>query len=112
MAALDRRPPSLVCGAPTLGAALPRLPCELVATGSCGPCRMSDPSNRASEAELLAQAAAAGIHRLAIPTPFQVGRVNAYLIEDSPLTLVDSGPNSGKALDELELALRALGHSI
>jgi glyoxylase-like metal-dependent hydrolase (beta-lactamase superfamily II) len=47
----------------------------------------------------------AGIYRLAIPTPFQVGRVNAYLIEDSPLTLIDSGPNSAKALDELEQAL-------
>jgi len=64
------------------------------------------------EQELLAQAAEAGIHRLAIPTPFQVGRVNAYLIEDSPLTLVDSGPNSGKALDELEQALAARGHAI
>jgi hypothetical protein len=38
-------------------------------------------------------AADAGIHRLAIPTPFAVGRVNTYLIEDDPLTLVDSGPN-------------------
>jgi len=64
------------------------------------------------EGELLARAAAAGIHRLAIPTPFQVGRVNAYLIEDSPLTLIDSGPNSGKALDELERALRDHGHEI
>jgi glyoxylase-like metal-dependent hydrolase (beta-lactamase superfamily II) len=54
----------------------------------------------------------AGIHRLAIPTPFQVGRVNAYLIEDSPLTLVDSGPNSAKALDELEQALAARGHAV
>jgi glyoxylase-like metal-dependent hydrolase (beta-lactamase superfamily II) len=70
---------------------------------------MSDPTQ---EAELLAQAAEAGIHRLAIPTPFQVGRVNAYLIEDSPLTLIDSGPNSGKALDELEQALAAHGHAI
>jgi glyoxylase-like metal-dependent hydrolase (beta-lactamase superfamily II) len=60
----------------------------------------------------LASAAQAGIHRLAIPTPFQVGRVNAYLIEDSPLTLVDSGPNSAKALDELEQALSARGHAI
>jgi glyoxylase-like metal-dependent hydrolase (beta-lactamase superfamily II) len=64
------------------------------------------------ERELLDAAAQAGIHRLAIPTPFQVGRVNAYLIEDSPLTLVDSGPNSGKALDELEQALAAHGHRI
>jgi glyoxylase-like metal-dependent hydrolase (beta-lactamase superfamily II) len=61
---------------------------------------------------MLARAAEQGIHRLAIPTPFQVGRVNAYLIEDSPLTLVDSGPNSGKALDELEQALAAHGRSI
>jgi len=60
----------------------------------------------------LERAAAAGIHRLAIPTPFAVGRVNTYLIEDDPLTLVDSGPNSGKALDELERALAARGHAI
>jgi glyoxylase-like metal-dependent hydrolase (beta-lactamase superfamily II) len=52
------------------------------------------------------------IHRLQIPTPFQVGRVNTYLIEDEPLTLVDSGPNSGKALDELERALAAHGRRI
>ncbi len=57
-------------------------------------------------------AAAQGIHCLAVPTPFAVGRVNAYLIEDEPLTLVDSGPNSAKALDELELALAARGHRI
>jgi glyoxylase-like metal-dependent hydrolase (beta-lactamase superfamily II) len=62
--------------------------------------------------EALALAGRAGIHRLAIPTPFQVGRVNAYLIEDSPLTLVDSGPNSAKALDELEQALAAHGHAV
>jgi glyoxylase-like metal-dependent hydrolase (beta-lactamase superfamily II) len=58
------------------------------------------------------RAAAAGIHRLAVPTPFAVGRVNAYLIEDEPLTLIDSGPNSAKALDELEQALAAHGHAI
>jgi glyoxylase-like metal-dependent hydrolase (beta-lactamase superfamily II) len=52
------------------------------------------------------------IHTLKIPTPFAVGRVNCYLIEDEPLTLVDSGPNSGKALDELESQLTALGRSI
>jgi glyoxylase-like metal-dependent hydrolase (beta-lactamase superfamily II) len=53
-----------------------------------------------------------GIHCLPIPTPFAVGRVNCYLIEDDPLTLVDTGPNSGKALDELDVALRARGHRI
>jgi len=65
-----------------------------------------------TEQEALAEAAAAGIHRLAVPTPFMVGRVNAYLIEDSPLTLVDSGPNSAKALDELEQQLHARGHAV
>jgi glyoxylase-like metal-dependent hydrolase (beta-lactamase superfamily II) len=59
-----------------------------------------------------AAAAAAGIHRLAVPTPFAVGRVNCYLIEDDPLTLIDTGPNSGKSLDELERALAAHGRTI
>ncbi len=60
----------------------------------------------------LAEAASAGIHCMPIPTPFLVGRVNCYLIEDDPLTLVDTGPNSGKALDELERALAELGHRV
>ena len=62
--------------------------------------------------EALEQAALAGIHCLRIPTPFAVGRVNCYLIEDEPLTLIDTGPNSGKALDELESQLAEHGHSI
>ena len=60
----------------------------------------------------LEQAALAGIHRLTIPTPFAVGRVNCYLLEDEPLTLIDTGPNSGKALDELQSKLGERGHSI
>jgi glyoxylase-like metal-dependent hydrolase (beta-lactamase superfamily II) len=59
-----------------------------------------------------APAAAAGIHRLAIPTPFAVGRVNVYLIEDDPLTLVDAGPNSGTSLDQLQHQLAGLGHKL
>jgi glyoxylase-like metal-dependent hydrolase (beta-lactamase superfamily II) len=66
----------------------------------------------ATPEQALEQAALAGIHRLAIPTPFAVGRVNCYLIEDDPLTLVDTGPNSGKALDELSARLGERGHSI
>ena len=62
--------------------------------------------------EPLAAAGADGIRRLAIPTPFAVGRVNLYLIEDDPLTLVDAGPNSGRSLDELEGQLAALGHRV
>jgi glyoxylase-like metal-dependent hydrolase (beta-lactamase superfamily II) len=52
------------------------------------------------------------IHCLPIPTPFAVGRVNCYLIDDDPLTLVDTGPNSGKALDALEKALAEHGRRI
>jgi glyoxylase-like metal-dependent hydrolase (beta-lactamase superfamily II) len=62
--------------------------------------------------QALEQAAQAGIHRLRIPTPFAVGRVNCYLLEDEPLTLIDTGPNSGKALDELQGQLAERGRSI
>jgi glyoxylase-like metal-dependent hydrolase (beta-lactamase superfamily II) len=65
-----------------------------------------------SPEQALQQAEAAGIHRLRIPTPFAVGRVNCYLLEDEPLTLIDTGPNSGKALDELGSQLAQRGHSI
>jgi glyoxylase-like metal-dependent hydrolase (beta-lactamase superfamily II) len=53
-----------------------------------------------------------GIHRLPIPTPFRVGRVNCYLIEDDPLTLVDVGPNSARSLVALEDALREHEHRL
>jgi glyoxylase-like metal-dependent hydrolase (beta-lactamase superfamily II) len=61
---------------------------------------------------LQAIAARDSIHCIALPTPFLVGRVNCYLIEDDPLTLIDTGPNSGKSLDELARTLHRLGHSI
>ncbi|MCZ4491176.1 MAG: fold metallo-hydrolase [Conexibacter sp.] len=53
-----------------------------------------------------------GIHALPVPTPFAVGRVNCYLIDDDPLTLVDAGPNSGTSLTELEKALAAHGRKV
>ncbi len=65
-----------------------------------------------SATEALARAADAGIHCLPIPTPFQVGRVNTYLIDDDPLTLLDTGPNSGTSLDALEGALADHGRRI
>jgi glyoxylase-like metal-dependent hydrolase (beta-lactamase superfamily II) len=69
-------------------------------------------TQRLTPDQALERAAEAGIHRLRIPTPFAVGRVNCYLIEDRPLTLVDTGPNSGKALDELQRQLAERGHAI
>ena len=62
--------------------------------------------------EALERAAQEGIHTLRLPTPFMVGRVNCYLIEGEPLTLIDTGPNSGKALDDLQHQLAERGHSI
>ncbi len=62
--------------------------------------------------DAFAPAAQAGVHRMAIPTPFAVGRVNVYLIEDDPLTLVDAGPNSGTSFDELQRGLESLGHAL
>jgi glyoxylase-like metal-dependent hydrolase (beta-lactamase superfamily II) len=52
------------------------------------------------------------IHCLPIPTPFAVGRVNVYLVEDDPLTLVDAGPNSGTSLMTLEAALAEHGRRV
>jgi glyoxylase-like metal-dependent hydrolase (beta-lactamase superfamily II) len=56
--------------------------------------------------------AANGIHVLPVPTPFAVGRVNCYLIEDDPLTLVDAGPNSGTSLTVLEAGLAEHGRRV
>ena len=53
-----------------------------------------------------------GIHCLAIPTPFRVGRVNCYLIDDDPLTLVDVGPNSAASMVALEAALAEHGRRV
>jgi glyoxylase-like metal-dependent hydrolase (beta-lactamase superfamily II) len=74
---------------------------------------VTTPDRRATSAEdALALAQRAGIHRIALPTPFLVGRVNCWLIDDEPLTLIDTGPNSGKSLDDLERALAAHGRRI
>lgn len=62
--------------------------------------------------EALDRAAERGVHCLAIPTPFAVGRVNCYLIEDDPLTLLDAGPNSATSLTTMEAMLEAHGHRV
>lgn len=52
------------------------------------------------------------IHTIAVPTPFAVGRVNTFLVEDDPLTLVDAGPNSATSLVELERGLAEHGRRV
>ena len=46
---------------------------------------------------------------LTIPTPFPVGPINIYLVREEPLTLIDTGPKSGEALEALRQQLRAVG---
>lgn len=62
--------------------------------------------------QALIRAADSGIHQMPVPTPFAVGRMNAYLIEGPRLTLVDVGPNSDRTLAVLERHLANLGHRI
>jgi len=50
-----------------------------------------------------------GVTVLSVPTPFPVGRVNAYLLAGDPPALIDCGPNSARALLALERALAEAG---
>jgi glyoxylase-like metal-dependent hydrolase (beta-lactamase superfamily II) len=59
--------------------------------------------------DTLTEQVAPGIHRIAVPTPFAVGRINCYLLIGDPLALVDTGLNSGTSLDHLERALAEIG---
>ena len=52
------------------------------------------------------------VHRIPLPTPFQVGDVNTYLLRGSPLTLVDAGPLMEEAEVRLEAGLTALGVAV
>ncbi len=49
---------------------------------------------------------------ISIPTPWAVGPVNVYLLEDDPLTLIDTGPVDPASLGTLERELAAHGHRI
>jgi glyoxylase-like metal-dependent hydrolase (beta-lactamase superfamily II) len=43
---------------------------------------------------------------ISLPTPFYVGPVNVYLIQEEPLTLIDTGPKTREALEALKEGLR------
>ncbi|MFY9554972.1 MAG: MBL fold metallo-hydrolase [Blastocatellia bacterium] len=51
------------------------------------------------------------IHRISVPTPFYVGPVNVYLIEEDPLTLIDAGPRDDRSIQALRSGLAALGYT-
>ncbi len=50
------------------------------------------------------------VHLFQLPTALPVGTVNCYLIEGSPLTLIDTGLKSDESLAALTMHLRELGH--
>lgn len=52
------------------------------------------------------------IHRISVPTPFYVGPVNVYLIEEDPLTLIDAGPRDDSSLEALRSGLANLGYKL
>ena len=53
-----------------------------------------------------------GVYRIEVPTPFPVGSVNCYLIEGSPLTLIDTGPKTSKSLAKIQQELQALSYDL
>ena len=52
------------------------------------------------------------IQRIVVPTPFKVGPVNVYLIEEDPLTMIDTGPHTDEAIRALKDGLSKLGCGI
>src|SRR3954463_4482620 len=55
---------------------------------------------------------APGVWSIEIGTPWPVGPVNVYLVDDDPLTLIDVGQRSPEALADLEAGLAAAGRRI
>ncbi len=73
---------------------------------------MAEPEPTPESEAALARAREWGIHTIPVPTPFAVGRINCYLLEGEPLTLIDAGPRSERSLEVLEAGIEAAGYSI
>jgi len=52
------------------------------------------------------------IHQFHIPTSLYLGPVNVHLLDEDPVTLVDTGPNLPESLDALKDALHGVGRRI
>jgi len=50
-----------------------------------------------------------GIHSISLPVPFPVGTVNVYLVDEEPITLIDTGVKSDDSLRVLKDSLGELG---
>lgn len=53
-----------------------------------------------------------GIFQIVVPTPWPVGPVNVYLIDDEPLTLFDTGPIDDPSFAALEVGLAECGRRV
>ena len=73
---------------------------------------VSEPEATPESEAAIARAAEGGVHLVPVPTPFAVGRVNCYLLEGDPLTLIDAGPRSERSLERLEAGIEAAGHKL
>ena len=73
---------------------------------------MAEPDPTPESEAALAQARDWGIHTIPVPTPFAVGRINCYLIEGDPLTLIDAGPRTEKSFEGLVSGIEAAGYGI
>lgn len=62
--------------------------------------------------EPAARSADAGLHRVELSAANEMGTVNAWIVDDDPLTLVDAGTNVDGSLAALEAALAAIGRRV
>jgi glyoxylase-like metal-dependent hydrolase (beta-lactamase superfamily II) len=54
----------------------------------------------------------AGLHRVSLSAASEMGRVNAWIVDDDPLTLVDAGTRGPGAIERLEAGFGAIGRRI
>jgi len=52
------------------------------------------------------------VHQIVLPTPWEVGPVQVYLVDSEPLTLVDTGVRTPACWQALCAALEELGHGV
>ncbi|MGN4124733.1 MBL fold metallo-hydrolase [Lysinibacillus sphaericus] len=52
------------------------------------------------------------IHKIEIPTPYEVGDVNAFVVKGDALTIFDVGPKTMEAYDALKWGIRAAGFQL
>lgn len=53
-----------------------------------------------------------GLHRVSLPAANEMGRVNAWIVDDDPLTLVDAGIHGPGALEALDAGFAAAGRRL